>query len=119
MIFQSADIMLKYIQDGNDVWSPTLNKYVFLYNALGSICYYDDIDYDEAKNLQSKSEKSAVKEYWGAFLGIGGHICDTLKWIHHQKESQNLLNESEEYDYALEFCSEYYDAEWIDCDNVT
>lgn len=78
MKFNSAEDMLEFIQDGNDLWSPSEGLYVFVYNEDGAICTYS-IDITQAKELSLKAE--LYDEYWGAFLGWGGSIYD---------ESQNL-----------------------------
>ena len=73
MKFNSAAEMLKFIQDGNDLWSPSEELYIFVYNEDGAICTYN-IDLTEAKELSLKAELH--DEYWSAFLGWGGSIYD-------------------------------------------
>ena len=36
--FSNAKEMLAYIQDGNDLYSPTEELYVSVYNDMGSVC---------------------------------------------------------------------------------
>ena len=117
MKFSTPKEMLKYIQAGNDIWSPTLEKYVFLYSELGSICCYN-IDLDEAKELEEKSKGSNPTEYWSGFLGRGGFIYDTIEWYKDTMENGEKFEPDELYDHALAFCQEYYNAEWIDCSKV-
>lgn len=73
MKFNSAEEMLEFIQDGNDLWSESAGLYVFVYNDAGSICTYN-IDLTQAKELSLKAE--LYDEYWSAFLGWGGSIYD-------------------------------------------
>lgn len=73
MKFDSAKQMLDYIQEGNDLYNPRLEVYVFVYSDAGSIAYYN-ISVDEAKELERRSREA--DEYWGAFLGPGGWIVD-------------------------------------------
>lgn len=73
MKFNSAEEMLEFIQDGNDLWSPSEELYVFVYNEDGAVCTYS-IDLTEAKELSLKAE--LYDEYWSAFLGWGGSIYD-------------------------------------------
>ena len=73
-----------------DLYSETAELYVFPYNDKGDIAYYR-IDKAEAVRLEKESE--AANEYWGAFLGIGGYIC----------------NEQE----AIDFCNRHFQDGWI------
>ena len=77
--------MLQFILDGQDLYSPGSMLYVFQYNDRGSICSYT-LSISEAYDLDSK------EEYWGAYLGFGGHIHDpergeALNWC---KENYKL-----------------------------
>lgn len=74
MKFETAEQMLDFINDGNDLYSRRAEVYVFSYNDAGSICTYN-IDQDEAKRL-SKQVNDSDENYWGAFLGVGGNIWD-------------------------------------------
>ena len=69
MKFNISKKMREYIQSGRDIYSPSLEIYMFLYNEEGAICQYS-IRQDEAKELNEKDE------YWGAYLGTGGIIYD-------------------------------------------
>lgn len=73
-----------------DLYSEAAELYVFPYNDKGDIAYYH-IAKDKAVRLEKESE--AADEYWGAFLGVGGYIC----------------NEQE----ALDFCNRHYQDGWI------
>lgn len=74
MKFQTAEHMLAYINQGNDLYSRQAEIYIFNYNEAGSICTYN-IDQREAKRL-AKLANDSDENYWGAFLGIGGRIWD-------------------------------------------
>lgn len=73
MKFNSAEEILDFIKDGNDLWSPSTNIYVFVYNEDGAICTYN-INHEKAIELSQESERD--NEYWSAFLGLGGEIYD-------------------------------------------
>lgn len=74
MKFATAEQMLEFINDGNDLYSRQAEVYIFSYNDAGSVCTYN-IDQDEAKGL-AKQVKESEENYWGAFLGVGGQIWD-------------------------------------------
>ena len=74
MKFETAEQMLEFINDGNDLYSPKAEIYVFGYNEAGSIATYD-ITEEEAMKLQNRV-KSGDEDYWSAFLGVGGEIWD-------------------------------------------
>jgi hypothetical protein len=76
MKFNSAEDILEFIQDGNDLWSPSEDLYVFVYNEDGAICTYN-IDVTQAKELSLKAD--LYDECWSAFLGWGGSIYDPPK----------------------------------------
>ena len=46
MKFKSAQELYDYINDGTDVYDVDEGLYIFLYNAAGSIAYYN-LDQDE------------------------------------------------------------------------
>lgn len=74
MKFATAEQMLEFINDGNDLYSPKAEIYVFGYNDAGSIATYS-ISEEEAKRLSNRV-KSGDEDYWSAFLGVGGEIWD-------------------------------------------
>lgn len=74
MKFETAQQMLDFINDGNDLYSRQAEIYIFSYNDAGSVCTYD-IDKDEADRL-AKQVNDSNENYWGAFLGVGGKIWD-------------------------------------------
>lgn len=77
--FKNGSEMLEAIKDGYDLYSPSLEKYVFVYNKKGSICCYD-ININEMFDLITKALK--VNDRVSALLGAGGYIYDDIsyKW---------------------------------------
>lgn len=73
MKFKTPEQMLGYINDNHDLYSRKAETYIFVYNDAGSVCTYH-ISEEEAKELAIKAKTDG--EYWGAFLGTGGEICD-------------------------------------------
>lgn len=101
MKFSTAKEMLEHIQAGNDLYNPKLEVYVFLYNDVGSIAYYN-INKDSAKSLSQKAKEQ--DEYWGAFLGPGGEIIDDVSSEFYRKGNKT----------NLQWCKNYYkDDNWI------
>ena len=98
MKFTTAQEMLEFIQDGNDLWSQSAETYVFVYNDAGSICIYS-INKEKAKQLASDAKK--YDEYWGAFLGIGGSIYDDPSYEDYTEDQMSNLDLCEEL-YLIE-----------------
>lgn len=100
--FNSPKEMLSRLQDDYlDLYSPKNCLYAFLYNDMGSICTYDNIDEEMADDLQKKSAECGG-EYWGAFLGWHrSAIFDSNEYLR-----QDDPNTKE--DYALDFCKDTY-----------
>lgn len=72
--FKSAEEMFDLLANKEiDLYNPELELYLFVYNENGAICTYG-IDTATAKTLSAQSKETG--DYWGAFLGIGGHIYD-------------------------------------------
>lgn len=109
--FNSAKEMYQYLCNvGNerDIWSPKNNLYIFAYNVYGSICTYDNIDENKAKELD------AEEEYWGAYLGwCGSHIYDTEEYM---REVEHLSEKEIADKYtAMDFCEAFYSVDdWKD-----
>lgn len=102
MKFATAEEMLDYINDNNDLYSSLEEIYVFNYNEGGSIASYH-IDEEEAKRL-SRLVKTSEEGYWGSFLGVGGEIYD---YPSHECYREELLTN-------LEYCQELIKTDdWI------
>lgn len=69
MKFTSEEKLLDCIRTGVDLYSPSLELYMFLYNDAGAVCTYS-IAHDHALELVQQDE------YWEAYLGPGGSIYD-------------------------------------------
>lgn len=102
--FKNAQEMLDTIQRGTDLYNPECGIYVFVYNDEGSICYYS-IDREQASELAAKVK--VTDEYWGAFLGWGGHIIDVPD---HECWEEGMA-------VPLDFCKEVYRGQWFDTRN--
>lgn len=74
MRFKTGQEMLDYIHTGNDLYCEETGLYLFEYNDRGAVCYYN-ISNEKARDLQKLSE-IYDGEYWGGFLGVGGHIIE-------------------------------------------
>lgn len=105
MTFHSGQEMLDYLKSGKDLYNPTEELFVFLYNEAGSIAVYH-IDRDEALRLSGLSMEHNG-EYWGAFLGVGGKIYDD--------PSHELYTEKQQSN--LDFCNSAFVGEWFPPDN--
>ncbi|MGN0004566.1 MAG: hypothetical protein ACI37Z_01115 [Candidatus Gastranaerophilaceae bacterium] len=77
MIFKDSSEMLDTLKDGYDLYSPSLGKYLFVYNDAGSVCYYD---ISPNKMYELITEALKVNDYISAFLGPGGFICDDISY---------------------------------------
>ena len=98
MKFTSEEELLDCVRTGVDLYSPSLELYMFLYNDDGAICTYS-IAHDHALELSQKDE------YWGAYLGPGGSIYDDPEgefenewdaddWINVLKEQASWVDEN-------------------------
>ena len=106
MIFNSAREMLDYIQEGNDLYNPNDESYVFLYNGYGSIAEYG-ISKEHAKELAKQAKEN--DEYWGAFLGPHGYIFDD--------PSCDFFEEGDTSN--LDWCEDHYQLEgWMNTEEV-
>ncbi len=73
MKFETASEMYQFLMYDADLYSPSLETYIFGYNDRGSIAYYS-ITKEEAKNLAEQVE--GTDECWSGCLGPGGWIVD-------------------------------------------
>ena len=92
MKFNSAEGMYHYLCNNGELYNPVKEVYMFQYNEDGALCYYC-VSEDHAAELALKSIENG--EYWGAYLGTGGHIYETEE--------------------ALEICNDFADENWINC----
>lgn len=85
--FEDGQSMFAFVDDGQDLYSPSAGIYIFGYNDRGAVATYD-ISHDEAEELIQKANES--DEYWGAFLGIGGTIYDAFDKDNSPSSTTNL-----------------------------
>lgn len=105
MRFKSPQEMYDFVADGDDIYSPSAEMYIFLYNDTGSLCAYR-MSLEEAKSLQSRCVNE--DDCWSDFLGPGGLIYDTLDY-----------EEKPVYDKAIEdLCAPLYKEQWVICSEV-
>ena len=103
MKFKSAVDMLKQIQVC-DLYCAELSLYVFQYTdrgRFGAIAYYH-IEEEEAKQLAEYC--SDGENYWAAFLGPGGFICDDIE------DDTFPPNPGQS---NVDFCERVYEFDWI------
>ena len=103
MKFKTGGEMLQMINSGIDLYSPTLELYVFSYNDRGAIAYYH-IDKSDAVALEMYAQQN--DDYWAGSLGPGGCICDAPE----DDPVEGCRN--------IDFCDRYYDEEWIKTTDV-
>lgn len=107
MKFNTGKEMLDYIQSGKDLYSPSEQLYIFLYNGYGSIAYYY-ISNEEAEELRQ------TNEYWGASLGPGGWIVDSKEYY-----EETPYEHWDGQEYPEDFCNRYYMLDdWEEADYI-
>lgn len=74
MKFNSVNDLYSYIEEGNDLYCPELETYVFLYNNAGAIATYY-IPEDELYKLAEDAYEFG-EECIAGLLGVGGYITD-------------------------------------------
>lgn len=99
--FETAGEMLDLLQDGFDLYSPTIEKYVFLYNESGAIASYN-IDNETAIRL-SNEPSVLLGECWSGLLGPGGDI-------YFDEPDSSLSNG---LCTAMDFCVSFFEEDWI------
>ena len=108
--------MYDYLCSGRDLYSKSLGTYVFEYNDAHALCTYGLYPEDVEKLIKDSKE---YKDYWGAFLGIGGYILDNPDY----DEYRYVEDEAKRNLYlkpTLDFCDETYMVEdWMDTEDVT
>lgn len=106
MKFNTAEEMLQTIINGADLYSPSSSIYVFVYNDCDSICTYM-ITEAEAKNLRSKQDTYGGD--WSGFLGFGGTIIDSNKYLFENGIAVDTGNDNP----TLKWCEEMlHIADW-------
>lgn len=117
MKFKSGLEMYEYLCKKGDLYSKNSNTYAFCYNDAGAICIYS-IEPEEAVDLIKKSRES--KEYWGAFLGIGGFILDDARYDDAEHRYSDDWEKCKLYlNPTLCYCEEHYTVEdWMDTNDV-
>ena len=102
--FSSGYDMLRQL-DVCDLYSPSQEQYVFVYNDRGAICTYH-IGLEDAKALEHMTREQ--DSYWGAYLGLGG-------WIWDDPDDPN--NPPRPGYSNIDYCKEMYSCDWINtCD---
>lgn len=98
IIFRNWREMYDTLNNGNDLYNPIINKYVFVYNENGALCTYN-LDKEEAMNVS----KNANGDTWSSVLGTGGCILDAM-----------TLSKEESLQPSYDFCKDYCMADgWI------
>ena len=118
MKFNNGTEMYNYLCSGRDLYSKSLDTYVFEYNDAGALCTYGLYLEDVVKLIEDSKK---YEEYWGAFLGLGGSILEDPDY----DDDEHRYNEDETMRNlylrpSLDFCEETYMVEdWMDTDDVT
>ena len=98
MTFKNGQEMLDMLFE-SDLYSKEKGIYVFDYNSIHSIAYYE-INNEEFTKLKEKADE--IGEYISGLLGPGGHICDDPS--HERFEKGDYSN--------LDWCNDNYEGEW-------
>ena len=110
MQFQSWNEMFDYITNGNDLYNPALEIYIFVYNDANALCTYT-IDTKKATELRNKAHSD--KNHWSAYLSLGGNILenvdyDVYKYANDENKRKLYLQPS----YA--FCQKFWNNDaWV------
>lgn len=103
MKFNNAKEMFDtVVERQRDLYCKEKELYVFLDNEVGSIAVYS-IDKTEATKLRKQSEEH--KDYWSAFLDVGGEIYDDPSYEEFDPDNQ-MSN--------MNWFEENYEGEWED-----
>ena len=96
--------MLSALHEGTDLYSPSRNTYVFIYNEKGSIAVYTSITQEIADDLRSQ------EGYWGGNLGPGGNIYDSEEYFEERFPGEPLP-----FDTAETWCDQVFNyPDWED-----
>lgn len=104
MRFNNWKEMYDTLGSGLDLYNEENGLYVFSYNDAGALCYYE-LDSAEAKKIACMAVEN--DEYWGAFLGCGGHILDNSEYDKY-RYTQNELNHALYLQPSIDFCKEHF-----------
>lgn len=102
MTFKNWQEMYDLLVSGVDLYNTTEGIYVFSYNDANALCYYF-LDREEAEEIAKQAVE--VNEYWGAFLGVGGHILDDTEYEcyrYSENEEERALYLEPSYDFCKE-----------------
>ena len=119
MKFKNGNEMYNYLCSGRDLYSKSLDTYVFEYNDAHALCIYT-LQPEDFAEVVEKSKESG--EYWGAHLGwYGSAILDEPDY----DDDEHRYNKDEAMRNlylrpSLDFCEEVYMVEdWMDTEDVT
>lgn len=101
--FSSAQEMLAYLQNANDLYNPQTGAYVWLYNEAGSIAV-DHLDKEAILRILNEREPGSS---WSGYISGGALIWDDAGY-----EGDEVL----EGCTNLDFCKEHYAEKWMDCE---
>ncbi len=107
--FASPQEMYEALINGQDLYSPNLETYIFHYSEAGAIAYYS-IDPEYARQLVDATK--GTDEYWGGHLGPGGYIVDPLNVDEWEQNNAEL-----DYTPIYEFLEDYYKEIWLTTDD--
>lgn len=112
MQFKNGKEMYEYLVNNGDLYSKSLETYVFNYNDANALCIYS---IDETMAVTLVQEARRREEKWSGLLGAGGEILDEPKYDTFRYSD----NEAERTLYlqpSIDFCNDHYQEEWIDTD---
>lgn len=118
MKFENGKQMYEYLCSGVDLYSKSTGWYVFEYNDAHALCIYH-LSPEEVIELVEDTKDT--DEYWGGFLGVGGHILDESEYDddehrYHEDEAMRALYLRP----SLDFCEEMYMVDdWMDTRDIT
>ena len=116
MRFKNGKEMYDYVASGSDLYSPSKDIYIFVYNDADALCYYD-LNHDEVLDILNR--KGDSNEYWCAYLGFGGDILDESEYDEH-RYSDNQEMRDLYLQPSYDFCEDYYNVDdWMDINDVT
>ena len=102
--FNSKQAFIEYIQSGKDLYSPSLELYLFLYNEDGAICAYT-VTEEKAKELKRivhevcseisyLNHDDATEEF---FFNAILNIYDDIALHHYNQKAEDFSNKYMDY----------------------